>query len=519
LSSGHDTGSQPLDAFEGRPLSHLLARNTGFNISASMVTLVAGLVVSPILLAALGTDGFGLWALLWAITGSLGLVDLRLATAITPLAAKAWTRRDHVRLSNLARTGMGFYSVLGLVEISIAYALVNVPGLVSWIPLPIRDEATTGFVLAVGAFALRGLSSVLIGLLNALQRFDLRSVITIVSTVLRGVSLVTIALAGGGVVALLWAEVAIGLFQLIAAAVTVRLILPDLAWLRPPDMASLRELALFGGKLQIAHAAHLVSFQADKLLLTFFLGLSSVAYYEMGSKAAGFSRTLPLLLISATLPVASSLDVLGDRERLWRLYIRGTGLLIVAATPILILACVGADAIMFAWAGIEAVEARQTLVLLAVGYYLNLVTGMVNTVSIGIGKPELEMRRSLMVGLLNLTLSASLIYLLGFIGAPLGTVIALAAGSWYVIRSFHMILGRPISEFAKLFRAPLLAALPLGGVTWLILRVTDATRISTFVGLSISALVLGAAYLALAIFQGTLKWEWVQAARSGGSSG
>jgi O-antigen/teichoic acid export membrane protein len=519
VSSDPSPSNQPPGTIEGRPLARLLARNTGFNIGASLVALGAGLVVSPILLFALGPERFGLWALLWAITGSLGLFDLRLAAAITPLAATAWTRRDSARLSSLARTAIGFYSILGLAEIGIAYALIQVPGLVAWIPAGIRDEAVSGFVLAMGAFALRTLSTVLIGLLNALHRYDIRSIITITLSVLRAISLITIAWAGGGIRELLFAELLLSVCQVIASGIAVRLILPDLTWLRLPDLKTLRELASFGGKLQIAHAAHLVSFHADKLLLSFFLGLSAVANYEMGSKAASISRTLPLLLISATLPVASNLDARGERERLWRLYERGTSLLITAATPLLILACVGANDILFAWAGIEALEAQQTLGLLAIGYYLNLVTGMVNTISIGIGKPELEMRRSLMVGLLNLTLSATLIYFLGFVGAPLGTVIALAVGSWYLIRAFHSILDRPVSAFLKLFRFPLLAALPLSLITWFILRLSDGSRVGTILGLAIAALLLGVSYAALAIAQGTVKLEWIRAPGGDGGSG
>jgi O-antigen/teichoic acid export membrane protein len=477
-----------------------------------------GLVVSPILLANLGPERFGLWALLWAISGSLGLVDLRLAAAITPLAASAWARRDTARLGALAGSALGFYSGLGLFAVVIAFRLVSVPGLVSWIPSTIRDDAVTGFVLAIGVFALRSLSSVFIGLLSAVQRYDVRSVVTILSSLLRGISLVSIALAGGGIKELLYAEVLVALFQLIAAAVGVRRALPDVGWLRLPETKTLRELVVFGGKLQIAHGAHLVSFNADKMLLSFFLGLAPVAYYEMGAKAAGLSRSMPLLLISATLPVASTLEASGDRESLWILYRRGTDLLILAATPALILTCVGADAIMFAWAGITTIEAQQTLVLLGIGYYLNLVTGMVNTVSVGMGRPDLEMRRSLMVGLLNLGLSAVLIYTMGFVGAPLGTAIALAAGSWYVVHRFHSILERPVSEFVKLFRLPLLLALPLGLIARFILELADADRVSTATGLIISALILITSYLSLGILQGTVRTEWIRAAlRSGGS--
>src|SRR2546429_5523300 len=89
-----------------------LLRNTAFNGAAAGLSLAVSVVLSPVLLAALGLERFGLWSLLWAITGSLGLIDLRLVAAVAPLAAAAWTRHEQDRLARLASTGVVFYAGL-----------------------------------------------------------------------------------------------------------------------------------------------------------------------------------------------------------------------------------------------------------------------------------------------------------------------------------------------------------------------------------------------------------------------
>src|SRR5260370_26445818 len=101
--------------------------------------------------------------------------------------------------------------------------------------------------------------------------------------------------------------------------------------------------------------------------------------------------------------------------------------------------------ILLAWPEVDAPEARFAVWVLSLGYYLNLVSGMANSVAVGIGKPELEMRRSLLAGSANLALSAALIPPLGVAGAPLGTALALRGGSVDLVPPFHAPVRRALS--------------------------------------------------------------------------
>ena len=99
-----------------------LRRNTTYNALSSLTALAVGFVLAPLLLRHLGLDRFGYWSLLWAITGSLALVDLRIAAAVTRFAADAWARGELERFSRLVSTGLAFYLALGLLEVGRARA-------------------------------------------------------------------------------------------------------------------------------------------------------------------------------------------------------------------------------------------------------------------------------------------------------------------------------------------------------------------------------------------------------------
>lgn len=487
-----------------------LTRNTAFNSGAYIVNLGMGLLVSPFLLASLGVERYGLWSLLWAITGSLGLLDFRLAAALIPLVATEWAREKHDRMVHLVTTGLTFYAALGILEVGAVLLWTRVPSLMTWLPGSLREDGAFALVAAAAVFAVNSVTLVFTSLLHAIQRFDLAARIVIAVTMFRGAVLVAVAWGGGGLRELVLAEGSVACLQWLVTVRAVRRVLPEVRLLQWPDPGALRELIRFGGKLQIAHIAHLISLHADKLLLSAFLGLTAVAYYDLGQKIAYVMRGLPLLLISATMPVVSAMNAKGDRKSLWDFYLKCMRMVIFAATPLLVFTVTGAREILIAWVGVAALEARQAVWLLAFGYYVFLISVMANYVSVGIRQPELEMHRSLLSGVLNLGLSATLIPLIGFAGAPLGTALALAAGSWYLVRAVNVEFEQSASAVLSMFRRPVFVGLPAAGGALLILSIAGPGGSSAVLGLVASALLIGTVFFWLGIRDEILTREWLK---------
>ena len=66
----------------------LLRRNVDPIYGVYAATLVSGLVVTPIIVGALGTEQFGIWALIGSILGFIGLLDLGIGPSVIRFAAE-----------------------------------------------------------------------------------------------------------------------------------------------------------------------------------------------------------------------------------------------------------------------------------------------------------------------------------------------------------------------------------------------------------------------------------------------
>jgi O-antigen/teichoic acid export membrane protein len=87
-----------------------------------------------------------------------------------------------------------------------------------------------------------------------------------------------------------------------------------------------------------------------------------------------------------------------------------------------------------------------------------------------------------MVTVINITLSACFIHLFGFIGAPLGTALSMALGTFYMIKKINSYFGRSLSDTIFAVRRPLLTALPTALLCMIIMETLDNGRIMELAG-------------------------------------
>jgi len=220
-----------------------------------------------------------------------------------------------------------------------------------------------------------------------------------------------------------------------------------------------KKLFAFGYKLQISRFAQLVSFQTDKLLITYFLGIGLVAFYQLGSRITSMMREFPLLLVSALVPATSEIETRKGKDSLNELYLRGSKYLIFVSTPLLFFLITDAHLIMLTWMGDGYKKAALVIQILAMGYYANLVSGVASSIAVGVAKTEFEMKYGIFMAILNLFLSIILIIKMGFIGAVVGTAVSLSLASFFFMKMFHKYLGTPLSDFIHLLYKPVIACI------------------------------------------------------------
>src|SRR5215475_10021673 len=115
------------------------------NVSSSWVSLgvnvVTGFILSPFIVHHLGDEAFGLWILIFSVTGYYGLFDLDIRSSIVRYVAKYSAEQEYEDLNRLVNTAIFSYSAIGMVTLSITLIAAGYVGSIFKIQKKFIDTA------------------------------------------------------------------------------------------------------------------------------------------------------------------------------------------------------------------------------------------------------------------------------------------------------------------------------------------------------------------------------------------
>lgn len=457
LCSDEQTEEKDKDCLD-QSVSEKIIKNTVFNAMGQFFLIVVSLLLTPYIVRHLGIERFGIWAIVFVVTEYFGLLDLGIGTSFIKYVAEFYARKDFEKINQIINTGFVFYSMFsGIILLLICFITDSILVLLN-IPLFLRAEAS--FALMIG-FLVFGISNALnpyTSILEGLQRMDLNYKATLAVLIPNVVGTIFVLESGYGLKGLLFNQsITVVLGIMIKIIMSFR-ILPQLKF-NPFFFSTemIKKLLKFGSKLQISRVAYVVNFQMDKLLITYFLGIGSVAFYQLGSSITQKMRQIPLVLVSALVPAVSEVEVRNGKESLGKVYLKGSKYLIFVSTPLLFFVSSNAYLIMLIWMGEGYENAALVIQILSGGYFAATVSGVASSIAVGVARTEFEMRYGLLMAPMNLFLSLILVIKCGLAGVVVGTSASLIFGSFYFLRMFHRYLNAPIDDFIRLFCKPVAA--------------------------------------------------------------
>src|SRR6476646_5262171 len=92
-----------------------IVKNVASGWFGFVVNVATGLLLSPYILHRLGDDAFGLWVLVFAITGYYGLFDFGIRSSVIRYVARYRAVDNQEDLSSLVNTALFIYSCVGFV--------------------------------------------------------------------------------------------------------------------------------------------------------------------------------------------------------------------------------------------------------------------------------------------------------------------------------------------------------------------------------------------------------------------
>ena len=443
---------QPV-TFEGE-FSKKLVTNTLFNFIGRFWSFLVTLLLTPYILSHLKVDEFGTWVLLSIFMNSFNLLDLGLGSSFVKHISQYYTHDDYDRINRVLWSGLIFYGVLGLAQIGIGL-LVQKP----LFRLFHISDASDAYFLVLLSCAVSNISIMLLSVFKGVQRMDKSNALEIKISFVQALGTILFLRAGWGVFGLAVNALIGACCALLLSAFTLPRVIPNLSFRWHFDGPLLREMFAYGIKLQISQVGGLICFRIDKLIVSRFLGIASVSFYEVSSRLTSFMRALPLISISALIPATAELGARQDRQKLLRTYVLASkyvAMLTIAITAFLILE---ARSVLMLWLG-PGFESSVILVqILAIGYGANVLGGVASQTGAGVGHPEFDMRSTVLLAILNPVLSIILVMRFGAAGAAAGTTLAFVVATTYLLTSFqrNYIEGSLRSVLQEVYLRPIVA--------------------------------------------------------------
>jgi O-antigen/teichoic acid export membrane protein len=449
--------------------SDRITRNTFYNAIARVLGMLISFFLTPYILSHLGVEYFGIWSLVWVLTGYLGLLDLGLGTSFVRYTSLYYVKGEKENLRKMMNSGLFFYMVVNIFLLA-AVLLFSGP-ILSFFNFPsgFKEKAAIAMILGVISLGLSNLFNVFNSVLYGFQRFDLSVKIGALVSIPLILGTIFVLESGYGLIGLMYNYVLASLFLLIAGAIITYKILGDmwkigLFYIRG---SMLKKLVRFGLTLQLSQLSQMVSFNYDKMLISHFLGVAQVTYYEIGSKLTMMMRSLPAFMTSAITPAASEMEIKRGLDKVWELYSRGTKYLLIAGLPLFLFVTLEAREVIFIWIGKDYELSTNVVRILSMGYFLNFICSMASSVTWGIGKVNIEFK-------------------FGFLGAAIGTSLSLTIGSIYFFRLFKVSFKKTSGEMLLPFLKPVIA----GFASAAILFFVEKVAIMDFMGNRVEALLL-----------------------------
>src|SRR6266550_675617 len=100
-----------------------MLRNIGSNWVVTLLTIAATYILTPFTIHRLGSDGYGTWTLITALTGYMNLLALGVPMACVRYLAQHITEGDTRQTNSVIGSCIGLYLMIGVAALVVGLAV------------------------------------------------------------------------------------------------------------------------------------------------------------------------------------------------------------------------------------------------------------------------------------------------------------------------------------------------------------------------------------------------------------
>ena len=243
--------------------------------------LALGFFATPYIVRHLSVSLFGVYTLIGVIVGYFSFLQLGLGTAAIKYISEYLALKEEENIRKTFWTCMVTYCIVGLIGTSLIFffsgTLVE-----KFFKIPAELQAVSLIALKIGSlgFFIVTLQSVIIGVIQAMERFDIVNRITVIFGSFQIIMTVFLLACGYSLRAIITSNIAI---QLMCTFVAWKVVIHTMPFLSRPcwDTPTFTKLLKFGGFVTVSVVLNPILVNIEKLFLTTLRPIASLTYYAI----------------------------------------------------------------------------------------------------------------------------------------------------------------------------------------------------------------------------------------------
>lgn len=436
-----------------------IGRNSFYNVLRRLLGFPVGLILPLVVLSYLGVEGYGVWVFIQALVAYSVILDMG-SDAVTKYTAEYKSQENHLKIARIFNTFFVLYFFLFVIFFLAVFIYRDwiIDVFIKTDKLP-RGDISFTLVLYAAVFGINMIFKVYSSFLNGLERMDLTNKVEMLAVINNFIFSIIFLYGGWGIKGL---AVAGGLSTLITGFIYVGVCARVAPYLKlnpflfsfniPSGVYKFVSYAIFGGITSMAH------FQLNKLIISYFLGIKYLAYYDLGQRLIFAMMVLFGSISIPIMPAASASYASLGIEKIKELFQASFKYITLIVIPVFLFTSVMADRIIFVWLGPGYEEAAFVLRFLSIAYLILLFTGPSSMILTGIGLPNLIFCGGLITAVTSTVLSLSLVVKFGLAGIIISTLLAYTIGTIYFLYYSQKKLGGPVINILKYLKFPFLTS-------------------------------------------------------------
>jgi O-antigen/teichoic acid export membrane protein len=426
-------------------------RNIGSSWAVTLVTIAATYVLTPFVIHTLGTDGYGTWTLITALTSQMSLLALGVPMACVRYLAGHVAKGDTAEANRVIGSCAGLYLLIGAAAVAIGAGLGFVLDAYQ-IPVAFRSQVPLAYALTVVWVAAGFIGLLPEGILFAHLDFVLRNVVKIAGLLLRLVLTVVLLNLAASLVMLATVQLAWLAFDFTASWLLIHRRYPGVRLgLAHFDRATVRRIFSFSAYVLLLQAGARLCFDMDALVIGAFLDVGAVPHYAVANSLVVYLMEFIIAIAAVVSPMATRLAAQGRMDELRDIFLKWSKIALSLSLLAGLFLIVLGPRFIGRWIdpSFEDPAGRVLQILMVSSLFFLPVRGVALPILMGLGKPKTATVAFLVTGLANVALSVALARPLGLAGVALGTAIPNVVFAGVVVTVACRELGVGIAEYTR----------------------------------------------------------------------